>query len=398
MFSIKDKPDVKSPQLLSEAPFISYGPDEISLAAVFHTIVRRKRIVLRNAIIAAAVAIPAVFLLPVKYTAEAVILTPQPAQPSLSTMAQLSGSGSLSIPGLSLLAGFPLRNPADLYIGILKSRSIADVLIHQFQLQEVYSDKYLVTARKHLAHNTTIETGKDALIHVLVEDRDPRRAAALANAYVDELSKQNSRLALAEASQRRSFYESQLAREKDALADAEIAMRNTQQATGLVSPVGQTEALVRSGAQLRVEILTRQAQLEAMKTYASDENPRLQLLKRELGALQGELAKIEHGNSSGALNLATKELPQSGLEYLRRTRDLRYHETLFEILAKQYEAARLDEAKSTPLVQILDRAVVPEKKSWPPRTIFVLAAICLTAIGTSFWLLLANSRKGLRQT
>ena len=355
---------------------------EISIDRLFDILLREKRKIFRTVLVAAAVAIPVVFLLPVEYRSEAVILTPQPAQSSLSAMAQLSGIGQgLSLPALGLLSGFAVRNPADLYIGILESRTIADRLIDRFKLKQVYGTKYRVTARKLLERNTTIKSGKDSLIHIRVEDKDPNRAAALANAYVDELSKQNSRSTLTEASQRRRFFEEELVKEKDQLASAEVGLRNTQQATGLVLPIGQAEALIRSGALLRVEIITRQAELEAMKTYASDENPRLQVLKRELSAMQGELARVERGNNAaGALDLATGQLPQAGLESTLKVRDLKYHETLFEILAKQYEAARLDEAKSAPLVQVIDEAVVPEKRSWPPRTILTLAVILLTAL------------------
>ncbi|MBV9158330.1 MAG: lipopolysaccharide biosynthesis protein [Acidobacteriaceae bacterium] len=384
---------MKPAELIAEPEFVRYEPDEITLFMLFHMLSRRKRALLRNTLIAAAASVPIVLLLPVKFTAEAVILTPQQPQPSLAAMAQLSGAAAGNLSGLSLLSGFGLRNPSDMYIGILKSRTVADSLIHTFHLQQVYGRKYILDTRKQLARRTSIETAKDSLIHVRVEDRDPNRAADLANAYVDELSKQNSRFTLTEASQRRRFFEEELLKEKDQLASAEIALRNTQQATGLVAPMGQAEALIRSGAQLRVEIVTRQAELEAMKTYASDENPRLQIVKRELSALQGELARVEHGNNaSGTLDLATGQLPQAGLEYTRKLRDVKYHETLFEILAKQYEAARLDEAKSAPLVEVVDRAIAPEKKSWPPRAILVLSTMAFAAIGTSFWIVFAYRR------
>ncbi len=359
--------------------------DEISLAGASTILLGHKRALLRNVLVAAAIATPVVFLLPVKYRAESIILTPQQPQSSLSAMAQLTGLGA-GLPPLSLLTGFGLRNPADLYVGILKSRTIADTVIAKFNLEQVYGDKYLSIARKHLARNTTIEAGKDSLIHVRVDDASPKRAADIANAYVDELFKQNARLALTEASQRRAFFEHELLKEKDALADAEIALKNTEQATGLVVPTGQAEALIRSGAQLRGEILSREAQLEGMKAYAADTNPKLQIVKRELAALQSELSKVEEGGSKrGVLDLPTGQLPEAGLKYLRKFRDLKYHETLFEIVSRQYEAARLDEAKSAPQLQIVDVAIVPDKRNWPPRTILILSAVILTALVSAFY-------------
>jgi tyrosine-protein kinase Etk/Wzc len=332
------------------------------------------------------------FLVPPKYSAEAVILTPQQAQPSLSAMAQLAGVGTgAGLSGLSLLSGFGLHNGADLYIGILESRTIADSIITRFDLKRVYKAKDFYATRKRLARETAIKSGRDTLIHILVEDRDPKRAAELANAYVEELALQNSTVALTEASQRRLFFEQQLGKEKDALADAEIGLRNTEQFTGLMAPSGQPEALLRSVSQLHAEILSRQAQLEGMRTYISDENPRFLMVQREVGALQSALGKLEQGDHvAGTAEVPVGQLPQAGLEYIRKYRDVKYHEALYEILAKQYEAARLDEARAGPMVQVIDKAVVPERKSWPPRTIMVITASGFAALASSFWVLLKN--------
>ena len=157
-------------------------------------------------------------------------------------------------------------------------------------------------------------------------------------------------------------------------------------------PTGQAEAIIRSGALLRAEILSRQAQVEAMKTFATEDNPRFQIVKHELAALESQLSKVEQGGKqAGVLDLSTGQLPEVTLKYVRKLRDVKYHEALFEILSKQYEAARLDEAKSAPLIQIVDRAIAPERRSWPPRTIFVLSAITFVAIITSFWVLVTNN-------
>ncbi len=363
---------------------------EISLLHLLRVLWRGKSTIGIAVIVSAAIMSGIAFLLPVKYKAEAVIFTPQQSQSSLSAVAQLTGLGSAAgFSSLGLLSGLGLRSSSDLYVGILESRTIADGLIKKFDLKQVYHRDTFYTARKQLGRNTTIKAGRDTLIHVQVEDRDPRRAAQIANAYIDELAEQNSHVALTEATQRRIFYESQLVKEKDALSDAEIALRNTQQSTGLVAPTGQAEGLIRAVSQLHAEILTREAQLEAMKTYATDDNPRLQVAKREISALHAELDKLERGNHiPGTAEVPAGQLPEAGLQYLRKYRDFKYHETLFEILAKQYEAARLDEAKSAPMIQVIDRAVPPEKKSWPPRAILTLIAAGLTACVSSFWILM----------
>ncbi len=363
---------------------------EISFAELASILFSRRKVIFWAVLAVALVSTAIAFLIPAEYTAEAVILTPQQAQPSLSAMAQLAGVGP-GLSGLSLLSGFNIRNPADLYVGILESRTIADALVARFKLKQVYDEKYVQRARKRLARRTNIKAGKDTLIHIEVDDRDPKRAAQLANAYVEELSERNKSVALTEASQRRLFFGGELADEKELLARSEIALRDTEQVTGLVVPAGQAEALIRSASQLNAEILNREAQLAGMRAYVADENPRLQTVKRELASLRSELANLETGEHvTGAPEVPVGKLPQAGLEYIRKYRDVRYHEGLYEALAKQYEAARLDEAKAAPLIQVIDRAIIPERKSWPPRLLIVLISSVLAALGCSVWIIVSS--------
>ena len=356
--------------------------DEISFGAIFSALKREKKRFVKPVLWTALAATATAFLSPVKYTAEAVILTPQQMQPSLAAMAQLAGGGS-GLAGLGFLSSFG-HNPADLYVGILQSRTISDAIIVKFNLKAVYDVEGFHGARKRLARNTTIKAGRDTLIRIEVSDHDSKRAADLANAYVSELAIQNSGVALTEASQRRLFFEQQLVKEKNLLANAEVDLKNTEQATGLVVPTGQADAMMRSISQLHAEILSRQAQLAGLKTYVADENPRLQRLTKEISSLQADLGKLENGaHVAGRAEVPVGELPQAGLEYVRRLREVKYHEALFEGLSKQYEAARLDEAKAAPLIQVIDRAVTPEKKSWPPRAWIVGGSVLLAAIATA---------------
>jgi uncharacterized protein involved in exopolysaccharide biosynthesis len=369
---------------------------ELSFGELWAVLVQGWRFIAKAIAGAFVLSMAVAFLVPPEYSAEAVIFTPQQSQPSLSAMAQLAGvGGGGGLSGLSLLSGFGLHNSADLYIGILESRTIADRLITKFDLKHIYDVKDFYLARKHLAKNTSIKSGKDTLIRINVQDRDAKRSAEIANAYVEELSSQNANVALTEATQRRLFFEGQLVKEKNLLADAEVGMRDTQVNTGLVSLGGQPEALLRSVAQLRAEIMGRQAQLKGMQTYVADDNPRLKMVQSELGALQSELSQLEKGaHVAGTPEVPVGQLPQAGLEFVRKYRDLKYHEALYEILAKQYEAARLDEAKAGGVVQIIDRAVVPERKSWPPRAIWVLVTTGFTMFAACFWLLAkSNSQR-----
>jgi uncharacterized protein involved in exopolysaccharide biosynthesis len=253
----------------------------------------------------------------------------------------------------------------------------------------------MVDTRKRLASRTTIETGKDTLIHVRVEDADPARAAAMANAYVDELHRQNSRLALTAAGQRRLFFEERVSQEKDALADAEGALKNMQQASGLVYPAGQSEALLRGIAQVRAEISAREVQAQAMRLYAASENPQLRGIEEETSALHAQLDKLQKtGEGEGDSLIPARRIPEAALEYLRKARDLKYHETLFALLSQQAEAARMDEARESPLVQVVDRAEPLDKKSWPPRTFLVMLATALAAMAACAVALFQGRRAG----
>lgn len=362
--------------------------EEISFQAIFSAIAERKRVILRNSVVAALVGITAAFLIPPTYTAEAVILTPQQSGSSLSSVAQISGAdGGATLAALGWLTGMGLHNTTTLYLGILESRSIADAVIVRLDLRHTYKKKDLYSTRKLLIKNTSIKSGKDTLIHIRVEDRNPNTAASIAQAYVDELFQLNTTVTLREASQRRVFFEQQLAKEKDLLATAEIQLKDTEQSTGLVAPSGQADALVRSLSVLQAEILKEESRIDAMKTYIADDNPRLRTAERGLSALKADLARLEKGqHPPGTPEVAAGELPEAGLEYLRRYRQVKYHETLFEVLSKQYEAARLDEARAGGLIQVIDRPIPPERKSWPPRTVIVLSSTFLSAFVTSAWI------------
>jgi tyrosine-protein kinase Etk/Wzc len=374
---------------------VALAEPEIPLLDLAGVLAGRKSLIAAAAVLCAALTAVVVFVMPPTYTAEAVILPPQAEQSSQAMwMGSLAGLGGLGGLGAAASGAGLLRNPAELYIGVLKSRTIADALIATFRLEQVYGRRSLTDTRKELERRTSITTGRDSLIRIRVDDHDRARAAAIANAYADELHGQNSRLALTSAAQRRLFFERQLAGEKNALADAEIALKKTQQANGLIFPPGQSEALIRSIGQLRAEIAAREVQLESMRTYATGGNPQVQLVERELAALREQARALEAGKTqAGSMAVTTRGLPQASLDYIRRLRDLKYHETLFEILAKQYEAARIDEARLAPVLQVVDFAVIPDKKSWPPRKLLIFAAGCLGALAAGAFVLVQDYRR-----
>ena len=292
------------------------------------------------------------FLLPPMYTATASIMPPQQQQSTASAL--LGQLGPLAAAAGSSLG---VKTPADLYIGILGSRTIADDLIRTFDLRRLYHGWTLFETRRVLAKRSSFSTGKDPLIKISVEDSNPKRAAALANAYLDELSKQNDRLALTESAQRRLFFERELEAQKKSLADAEVALRKTQERTGVLQVNSQVESIIRSMAQLRAEIASREVALSSLKSAATPENPEVVRQETEVAAMRDQLRKLEASNDAsrpGDPLIPTSRVPTVGLEYVRALRDLQYNETLFELLSKQYEAARIDEAKEAPVIQVVD--------------------------------------------
>ena len=358
--------------------------DEIDLLDLLIVLAKHKRTILAVTLGSAIVAGIVSLLLPNRYTATTKILPPQQSQ-SGSTMLlnQLAGGG---MGPLAALAGssLGLKNPSDIYIGILRSRSIQDALISHFDLMSVYRDKHPSDARKDLAGYSDIAAEKEGLISISVEDKDPKRAAAMANAYVDELRNLTQHLAIGEASQRRLFFEQQVKQAKDDLSNAEVALKETQQKTGMIQLDSQAKAVIEAIGNLRAQVAAKEVQLQAMRSFATEQNPEYVLAEQQLSGLRSQLAKLESqaGGGDGDPILSTGKVPGVALEYVRKYRDVKYYETIFELLAKQYEAAKIDEAREAAVIQVVDQAVEPDRKSSPKRLLIIgLCGICGFVIG-----------------
>jgi tyrosine-protein kinase Etk/Wzc len=321
-----------------------------------------------------------VMLIPVSYTGTAIILAPQPSSTATALLSQL---GSLSALGPDLLEGGGVKTPEETYLGILSSRTIADEMIRRFQLQSLYRTRHMVDTRKELGRHTRVEGTKGYLIRISVDDESAKRAADMANAYVDVLYGINQRLALTQASQRRIFLEQQVNTERDALSTAELAMKRVQESTGVIEMSAQSEVTLRTIAQLRSEMVSRQLQLQQLQSIATEHNEKVSELEAGIAALHEQLNKAEkgaNGSDTSDYFLPAGKVPAAGLEYVRKMRDLRYHEALYETIAKQYEMARIEEAKAPPLLQVVDWAVPLDRRTWPPRTLLVLLAALFSAV------------------
>src|SRR5271165_5076332 len=348
------------------------GQDKPDLIEVLLVLAREKKRILLFTLAVAVLAAVVVLFLPKTYTATTTILPPQQKQSSLNSM--LGQIGAIAGLGASDLG---LKNPADLFVAMLTCRTVEDNLINRFDLRKVYRVKRYQDARKKLESRSEVVATKEGLISVSVTDQEPRRAADIANAYVDELRNLNQNLAITEAGQRRLFYEQQLKAEQNELSAAELALKQVQEKSGLLQPDAQGRTIITSIAELRSQVASHEVQLQTMRSYATPNNPDLKRAETELAGLRGELAKLEHSNAAagnGNITITARQMPESELEYLRRAREVKYQEALYDFLGKQLEAARIDEGQNAVLVQVVDKAVEPERKSGPKRMLLVLVS------------------------
>jgi Uncharacterized protein involved in exopolysaccharide biosynthesis len=354
-------PDNRAPQ----------DDDEINLMDLLLVIAKHNRFIIKLTGAVAILAVAISLIMPNIYTAKTVILPPQQGA---STASMLLGQ----LGGLAGLAGGAagIKSPNDLHIGMLKSRTVADKMIARFNLKQKFEAKTLEETRKTLAGATVIASGKDGFITIEYSDEDPKFAASIANAYVEELDKLNNTLAVTEASRKRLFFETQLKMTRDNLAAAEVGFKQTQERTGLIQPEAQGQAIIMAASNLRAQVTAAEVKLQSMGSFATPQNPDYQKLQQNLTSLRTQLAKAERNGVQGRgdIMVPTGKLPETGLEYIRKMRDLKYQETLFELLSKQFEIAKIDEAKEAALIQVVDKALVPEKKSKPKRSLIVILA------------------------
>src|SRR6266571_4640333 len=360
----------------SSAASISSDDDEISLLDLLIVLAKHKRIVLGIPFVVAIVAAIISLLLPNIYTGTTRILPPQQSASAASALLSQLGAAGVGALGGGALG---IRNPSDLYIGMLKSRTVADSLIGRFDLNKLYDQEFQSKTRKILESKTTIGAGRDGIITVEVDDKDPKRAAELANAYVDELMKLTRVLAVTEASQRRLFFEHQLLQAKDNLTTAEITARQGLQKGGLAQVDAQGRSMIDVTARLRAQVSAKEVQLGAMRTFAAEGNPELQRTQEELQALKRELSRIEGSSPIAAIGRGDA-LGNSGLDNLGRLRDVKYHEFLYEFLAKQYELAKIDEAKDATVIQVMDQAIEPDRRSKPKRELIVVLTFLVAGV------------------
>jgi tyrosine-protein kinase Etk/Wzc len=368
--------------------------ESIDLVALLQTLRRGKKTILGISFLSTVLAVAIAYSLPVKYTST-VSFIPPALNNGGSMAAALAGQLSAFGGGDLLGAG---KGSGDQYVGILESRSIAGELVKKFHLMDVYKTQRESLAEKVLASNTTVMVdAKSTIVTVNVTDNSPERARDLANAYMDALRDTNGRLALGQSSQRRLFFGEQLAKEKDDLEDAEVELKETEEQSGLIAPSGQTEAEIRSIADMQAQVALREVQLAALRQSATDQNPEVVRLRSEIDDLQGQLGRLQKGSGQSSITgIPTSKVPELQLEYVRKEREVKYHEALFDALSKQYESARLDEARDAPVLQVLDSASYPDMKSSPKRALIAISGLLLGFIVGVAWVLVREPIRSFR--
>jgi tyrosine-protein kinase Etk/Wzc len=355
-----------------------FEPCSSALLTWLRVTIKRKTLVWRSALAIVVLGCAAALLMPNRYTATVVILPPQQGGASgAAMMAQMGSLGAMA----SAAGSMGIKNPNDQQVALLKSRSLEDAMATRFHLQARYHRKYLSATRERWERVTNVENGlKDGLIRLSVTDRDPRQAADMANAWVEEYRRFTATLAITEASQRRLFFERQLSAAHEDLARAEEDMQKTEQRTGVIEIESQARAMIASAAVLRGQLAAKQVEIRAMREFAADQNPDLMRAEQELTGMEGQLAAMDAASdrSTGDLVAPKGTVTQASLDYTRALREVKYRETIQDLLTRQYEGARVDEARQGTQVQVVDPAVVPDRPTSLYRLWIALGALAVS--------------------
>ena len=327
-------------------------------------VIRGYRVIFAFALAGCLVGLLFCAVLKKSYTAEALFLPPVSAD---------------AIQATSLLLR---QDPSDLYLGMLSSSSVADSVIDANHLMDVYHARYRIDARAQLAHQSTFSVERNALISVSVTTGDPILSTHIANSYLDALYKVKGEMSASSSAHRSSFFEDQLSSERESLADAESQLALMEKNSGIVLPEGEAEAGLTETARLQEAVQQDEAQLSSLLTGSTEQNPEVVRLRAQISALRSQLREQQTSQKASLGNglTSTANMPGVMLDYLRKSRDLKLRETLYESLTEQYEKAHLAALDPGPQLEVVDRATTPERKSGPPRTLIFVAATFLGAL------------------
>ena len=376
-------------ELQNESVQAGIDDDEISLLDLLQTIAENLRLLILGPLLVGLTALGVSFLVTPTCTAKTSFLPPQ--QQNSMAAAMLNSLGALG--GLAGAAA-GIKNPADQYVAFMKSVTLQDALIDRFELMARYEAEYRTSARKTLEDNSRIASGKDGIITVEVDDTDPQLAADMANAYVTQLETLMSRLAVTEAQQRRQFFESQLETTKQKLTEAEIALSQTGVSSDVLKSAPATA--IAGVAELQAQVTAQEVRLGAMRGYLAETAPEFKQALTALASLRAQLAKQSQGARPGTPR-ADGSSGGARDDYIARYRDFKYQETLFELFARQFEMAKLDESREGATIQVIDPATAPELKSKPKKALIAVLATLATGFLLLLWVFVRQALKNAAQ-
>lgn len=385
----------------------AYGPDDLVIEALPEEALRearertaarvrliweRRRFLLRAAAAGLVIATAVAFLIPKRYTSTAELMPPN----------QSSGSGAMMMAALSSRVGGGLAGLAEnalgikttgaLFVGILKSVTVQDAVIHKFNLQRVYGKRYMEDTRKELARYTDIsEDQKSGLITISVTDHSPKRAAGMAQEYVTELNWVVTHLSTSSAHRERVFLDQRLKQVKSNLEDAERNFSRFASQKGAIDIPTQGKAMVTAAATLQGQLIAAESELKGLKQIYTDNNVRVRAVQARVDELRNALRNIAGKNANeksnaGELFPSISQLPVLGVTYADLLRRTKVEEAVFETLTKEDELAKVQEAKEVPSVKVLDPPAVPQKKSFPPRLLIMILGAILVLVFCISWI------------
>ena len=359
--------------------------EDISLIDILTIIGQQKSLIIGLTLASALLAVIVSLLMTPVFTARTLVMPPQQQQSSAAS--SLASLGALAGVASSTIG---IKSPDDMYVSFMTSEGFQKKIIDHFNLMDRYHCPFVIDCRQSLSqHARIVSDKKSSLMSIEVDDVDPVFAANMANTFVEELSILLGRLAVTEAQQRRLYFENQIKKTQDDLSLAETQFRNAQHRSGLQLPTVEAETGVKAIAEMHGQIAAREIQLQALKSYATKENNDVKKLVTELAAMKMHLLKLERGS------LDTSNPQSIQQEAIQSYRNMKVQESMLEAFAKQYELAKVDESKEGPLVQVVDSATPPERRSSPKRTQLVVNS---ALGGFVFSTLLAFLRNMLRNT
>lgn len=345
----------------------------MSLGEVVGVLLSHLKLLIVVPLVAGCLSLGVTYFIAPTFTASTTFMPPQQAQSGAASA--LASLGSLA--GLAGNAA-GIGSSGDRYVALMQSATVSERIVDNFNLMELYGVKFRIDARRALAKNVRFTLGKkDGLIVVEVDDGSPQRAADIANRYVDELRRLTGTLAVTEAQQRRAFFENQLAQSRDRLAQAQQAL----QSSGFNASALKVEpkAAAETYAKLKAEVTAAEVRLQVLRGSLAEGTPEVRLQQATLAALREQLTRVEQATGAGG-----------GPDYVGKYREFKYQETLFELYARQFELARADESREGALIQVVDRATPPERKSKPKRATTAITITLITFLFFTAFLLMRH--------